>query len=297
MNGAFDPKRWWPAPLLPLGDARDLTLLFVVAALSFLAGLAAIAALASERAAVGWRSELAGSATIIVRAQGAETPDAAALRAVVAVSGLRGVGEVRALEKAKADQLLAPWIGADALPSDLPVPRLVTVELDPKTPATGADLDRALSAAGVDATVDDHSRWSAEIMRAGVIERNVALGLFALLLAILGAVISFATRQGLAARREIVDALHLSGATDGFIARLFQARFARSAAQAGLAGALLAAAMAAALKLTGAGQGLTALLPIAWRDLAAPAPFPVLGALIAAVVARTTATAALKEVP
>jgi cell division transport system permease protein len=297
MSLGFDPKRWWPAPLLPQGDGRDLTLLFVVAALSFLAGLAAIAGLAAERAADGWRSELAGSATIVVRADGVETPDAAALRAVVAVSGLRGVGEVRALEKAKADALLAPWIGPDALPPDLPAPRLVTVDLDPKAPATGADLDRALKAAGVDATVDDHSRWSAEIMRAGALERNVALALFALLLAVLGAVIAFATRQGLAARREVVDALHLSGATDGFIARLFQARFARSVAQAGLLGALLAAGTAALLKLTGAGQGLTALLPIAWRDLAAPAPFPILGALVAAVAARATAIAALKEVP
>ena len=51
----------------------------------------------------------------------------------------------------------------------------------------------------------------------------------------LAAVIAFATRQGLAARRELVEALHLAGATDGYIARLFQARFARSAAQAGLA--------------------------------------------------------------
>jgi cell division transport system permease protein len=297
MSLGFDPKRWWPAPLLPQGDGRDLTLLFVVAALSFLAGLAAIAGLAAERAADGWRSELAGSATIVVRADGVETPDAAALRAVVAVSGLRGVGEVRALEKAKADALLAPWIGPDALPPDLPAPRLVTVDLDPKAPATGADLDRALKAAGVDATVDDHSRWSAEIQRAGALERNVALALFALLLAVLGAVIAFATRQGLAARREVVDALHLSGATDGFIARLFQARFARSVAQAGLLGALLAAGTAALLKLTGAGQGLTALLPIAWRDLAAPAPFPILGALVAAVAARATAIAALKEVP
>ncbi|MFI4933660.1 MAG: cell division protein FtsX [Caulobacterales bacterium] len=297
MSLAFDPKRWWPAPLLPRGDGRDLALLFVVAALSFLAGLSGIAALAGERAAEGWRSELAGSATIVVRAQGVETPDAAAEQAVEAVSAVKGVAEVRALEKSKAEALLAPWIGPGALPPDLPVPRLVTVELDPKAPATGADLDRALRAKGLDATVDDHSRWTADIMRAGLAARAAAAALFVLLLVALGAVIAFATRQGLAARRDVVEALHLAGATDGFIARLFQARFARSAAQAGLLGAVLAVGVAAAMKTMTSDHDLTVLLPIAWRDLAAPAPFPLIGALIAAITARLTAMAVLKEHP
>ena len=172
------------------------------------------------------------------------------------------------------------------------------VELAPKAPASGEAIRQALKAAGLDADVDDHSRWAAQIMRAGVAVEVAGASLFALILAVLGAVIAFATRQGLAARRDVVEALHLAGATDGYIARLFQARFARSAAQAGLAGALLAAAAAAALKLSSAGdEQLTALLPIAWRDLIAPAPFPVLGALVAAVTARMTAMAALAGRP
>ena len=296
MSLAFEPSKWWPAPLLPRGDGRDLSLIFVVAALSFLAGIAAIAGLAGDRAAGGWRSELAGSATVIVYAQGTETPDAAAARAADAVSGVKGVAEAQALEASKANALIAPyWKGA--IPADLPVPRLVTVELDPNAPASGADLERALKAKGVDAEVDDHSRWTADIMRAGAMARGLAFALFTLLLTVLGAVIAFATRQGLAARHDLVEALHLVGATDGAIARLFQARFARSAAQAGLLGALLAVAAAAALKESGVDQGLTALLPIAWTDLAAPAPFPLLGALIAAVTARLTAMAALGKAP
>ena len=295
MSLAFDPNRWWPAPLLPKADGRDLALLFVVAALSFLAGLAAIGAFAGWRAAQGWRSEIAGSATVVVFAQGADTPDAAAARAEEVVSGVKGVAQALPIPPAEAQGLIAPVLKPAP---DLPAPRLISVELDPKSPASGADIDRTLKAAGLDATVDDHSRWSAQIMRAGAAVEGIAAGLFALLLAVLGAVIAFATRQGLAARSEIVDALHLAGATDAFIARLFQARFARSAAQAGLVGAALAAGAAAMVKELGAGdQQLTALLPIAWGDLAAPAPFPILGALVAAITARLTASAALKTRP
>ncbi len=70
MSLAFDVKRWWPAPLLPRQDGRDLALLFVVASLSLLAGLAAVGALAGHRASQGWRSELTGSATVVVRPHG-----------------------------------------------------------------------------------------------------------------------------------------------------------------------------------------------------------------------------------
>jgi cell division transport system permease protein len=298
MSLAFDANKWWPAPLLPRPDGRDWALLFVVAALSFLAGLAAVGALAGGRAAQGWRTELVGSATVIVRAQGADTPDEAAARATDIVSGVKGVAEARALEPAKAQALIAPWIGPGALPPDLPTPRLIAVDLDPKAPATGAEIAAALKAKGIDADVDDHSRWAAQIMRAGAAVEAAAASLFLLILATLGAVVIFATRQGLAARRDIVEALHLSGATDSFIAQLFQARFARAAAQASFAGAALAALAAAALKIASGGdEQLTALLPIAWADLLAPAPFPILGAVVAAVTARLTAMAVLAEHP
>jgi cell division transport system permease protein len=298
MSLAFDATRWMPASLLPSRDGRDLTFLFVVAALSFLAGLAAVGALAGARAAQGWRTELVGSATVIVRAQGQDTADEAAARAAEVVSGVKGVAEARALDAAAAQALIAPWIGGGALPADLPTPRLIAVDLDRKSPATGPQIAQALKAAGLDADVDDHSRWSGQIMRAGAMTQIIAAGLFLLILSVLGAVVGFATRQGLTARRDIVEALHLAGATDSFIARLFQARFARAAAQASLAGAVLAALAAVAVKLSSGGdEQLTALLPIAWTDLLAPAPFPLLGALVAAVTARMTAMAALAEHP
>jgi cell division transport system permease protein len=96
----------------------------------------------------------------------------------------------------------------------------------------------------------------------------------------------------------VVEALHVAGATDTFIAQLFQARFARSAAQATLVGAALAMLAAALVKLATSGDDqLTALLPVAWRDLVAPLPFPLLGALVAAVTGRLTAMAVLKDRP
>ena len=135
MSEMFDPKRWKPAPLLPRKDPRDGALVFVVAVLCFLACLTALGALAANRAAHGWTSQLTGSATVVVRALGAESPDGAAGRAAEALAGVPGVSEARALEKEKAEALLEPWLGREALLDDLPIPRLVAVDLDPKHPA------------------------------------------------------------------------------------------------------------------------------------------------------------------
>ncbi|MET0272873.1 MAG: ABC transporter permease, partial [Phenylobacterium sp.] len=271
------------------------SLIFVVAVLCFLACLTALGVVAADRAASGWSGQLAGEATVIVRPRGGETPDAAAARAAEALAGVPGVTEARALEREKAYDLIRPWLGDVTDLEDLPVPRLVAVTLDGDKPATAADLDRTLKAQGVDAVVDDHSVWIKDIRRAADVARWAGLGIFLLIAGAAAAVVAFATRAGLAARRDVVEVLHLSGADDGFIARLFQIRFARIAAQAGLIGAAAAAAVGAALRLAGGGEGLTPALPVAWSDLLVVLPCPVLAALVAAFAARFTAAALIRE--
>ena len=295
MSQMFDPARWRPAPFLPEAEARDGALIFVVAVLCFLACLTALGVLAADRAAHGWSGQLVGEATVIVRARGGETPDAAAARATEVLAGVAGVAEARALEPEKAYDLIRPWLGDVADLEDLPVPRLVAVTLDDEQPASGAALDRALKAQGLDAVVDDHSVWIEDIRRAAGVVRWAGAGVFLLIAGAAAAVVAFATRAGLAARKDVVEVLHLSGAEDAFIARLFQLRFARIAGLAGLLGAAGAAAVGALARLAGGGEGLTPALPIAWNDLLAVLPCPVLAALVAAVAARLTASALIRE--
>ena len=296
MSETFDPARWRPAPFLPEREARDGALIFVVAVLCFLACLTAMGVLAANRAAAGWTGQLNGEATVIVRPKGGETPDAAAARAAEALSGTAGVTEARALEPAKAYDLIRPWLGDVSDLEDLPVPRLVAVTLDPRHPANARQLNAALQSQNVDATVDDHSVWIKDIQRAGGLVRWLGVLIF-LLIAAAAAVVAFATRAGLAARRDVVEVLHLAGAEDGFIARLFQVRFARLAGLAGLIGAGAAAALGAGLRIAGGGEGLTPALPLAWSDLAAVLPCPLLAALVAAVAARVTAMALIRDMP
>ena len=292
---AQDWTAWKPAPLLPRQDGRDRSLTFVVACLCFLACLSVYAMLASSRAAGGWRRELSASATVQVRPKPGETGGEAAASAAETLAGLPGVSEAQALDRAAAEKLLEPWLGKGNIPDDLPIPHLVTVELDPQHPAGVAAMNAALKAAGLDATVDDHSRWMHDVEASGAAVRGVTLTGTLLVAAAAGAVIAFATRAGLAARRDVVEVLHLSGARDRYIAGLFQRRFAFLAARAGLYGALAAAAATALARGLGGSDGFTPALPFAWSDLAWAAPCPLAAALVAAVAARRTAMSILAE--
>lgn len=292
---AFDPARWRPAPLLPRDGGRSGSLLFVVATLCFLACLTAIGVLASDRAARGWIGQLSGEATVIVRPKRGETPDAAAARAAEALSGTKGVSEARALEPQKAYDLIRPWLGDISDLEDLPVPRLVTVSLDAKAPADARSLAQALKAQDVDASVDDHSVWIKDIERSANLARGLGAAVFVLIALAAGAAIAFATQAGLAARKDVVEVLHLSGAEDRYIAGLFQLRFARMAVLGGVIGAGVAAALAAGLRLAGGAQGLTPALPIAWSDLAVVLVCPLFAAIVAAVAARLTASALIRD--
>jgi len=286
MSEAFDVARWRPAPFLPERETRDRALVFVVAVLCYLACVTGLAVIAADRAASGWSRQLSSEVTVIVRGGAGLTPDAAAAAAAETLAGVPGVSEARALEARKAYDLVRPWIGDVAEVEELPVPRLVAVSLDRKRPPDAATLRRSLKAQGLDAIVDDHSLWLKDVRRAAGIARGLAAVVFLLVAAAAGAVAASATRAGLAAQRPVVEVLRLAGAEEGFIAGLFQARFARAAALAGTIGAAAAALTGAALRLAGGGEGLTPALPFAWVDLLAVLPCPVLAALVAGLAAR-----------
>lgn len=270
--------------LLSRDAAGETWLAAVIAALCFIACLAAIGAAAGERAAHGWAGRLRAEATVQVRPRVDETGAAAAGRAAETLAGLDGVEEAEAMDRATAERLLRPWVGEAAL-ADLPVPHLVTVRLDRDAPASAVVMSRALAEAGLDATVDDHRLWRGEVERSAAVLSALALAVFLLTALAAAAAVVYATRAGLQAQRQAVETLSLSGASDGAIARLFMRRYGLLASGAGAVGALAAAGVAGLLRGVGGEGGLTAALPVAWSDLALVVLCPLLSGAVAAAAA------------
>jgi cell division transport system permease protein len=242
-----------------------------------------------------WQSDVAREMTIQVRPVSGRDIEADVKKATDLARAAPGVVEVRPYTRAESARLLEPWLGTGLALDDLPVPRLVTLDLDKDAPASAAELQEALKADNIDAVVDDHSLWIKDIVRAGLWARAAAIGVFALTACAAAAVIAYAARSALAARHEIVEVLHVSGAQDQFIAGLLLRRFAGMAFGAGVLAAAAAAAVGAGARALGGGEGLTPALPVAWIDLAALLPCPLLAALVAALAARFAALNLLKS--
>jgi cell division transport system permease protein len=278
--------------LLPRDAAGETWLAAVIAVLCFMACLACVGAVAADRAAHGWARQLKAEATVQVRPRVGETGLAAAGRAAETLSSVPGVSEAAAMDRKTAEDLLRPWLGEAVLP-DLPLPFLVTVRLDQKAPASTIVLSRALAEAGLDASVDDHSLWRGEVERSAALITALSLAAFLLIACAAGAAIVYATRAGLQAQRSVIETLSLSGATEAYVASLFQTRFGLLAAGAGVIGSLAAAVLIAGLRALGGPGGLTAALPLAWSDILLLSPCPLLAATVALVAARIAAQTTL----
>jgi cell division transport system permease protein len=282
--------------LLPLEDAREAALFFVVGALCFLAALAALSAKSTYGAARAWTAQVEGEFTVSLSGADASAADMAAKL----LAGIEGVETARAFSDAEINALLEPNFGQSGLPEDLPVPRLIAVTAEAGADDLGPGLSTALNAAGYTAAVDSHGEWAGDVRHMLSVSRIVALSIVALLSATAIAVIAFATHAALLARRDIVDVLHIAGAKDRFIAGLFQRRFWLLGLRAGTVGALLALASVAlliALGRSGAERnGLLPQLSLDFHDLAVLVVTPVLAGLAARLAAGVTVRRALRTV-
>ena len=282
--------------LLPLEDAREASLFFVVGALCFLAALAALSAKSTYGAARAWTAQVEGEFTVSLSGADASAADMAAKL----LAGIEGVETARAFSDAEINALLEPNFGQSGLPEDLPVPRLIAVTAEAGADDLGPGLSTALNAAGYTAAVDSHGEWAGDVRHMLSVSRIVALSIVALLSATAIAVIAFATHAALLARRDIVDVLHIAGAKDRFIAGLFQRRFWLLGLRAGTVGALLALASVAlliALGRSGAERnGLLPQLSLDFHDLAVLVVTPVLAGLAARLAAGVTVRRALRTV-
>jgi len=234
------PPKGGAGALLPPDAGRDRPLFVVAAILVFLACIAALGARGAWQQAETWTSDLETSLTIQIRPVDERDIEADAQQAAEIISAIGGVDRAVARDRAYAEALVAPWLGEGNIPDDLPLPLLVDVRLESGAELAVSDLQTALDNAGLAASVDDHAQWAQAVRRAAGFARTLALALLTLLTGAAAAVVAFAARASLAARVDVIDALHLSGAEDRFIAALFQRRFFMLGLKSGTAGALIA---------------------------------------------------------
>lgn len=267
---------------------------WVIAIMVFLTVLAAAAGLALSAAAGGLGDQIAGRVTIQIVEADKVTRDAQADAAARAAQALPGVTRVAPVSDAEIRRLLDPWLGSGGL--DLPAPALIDVDL--ADPNSLSRLQAAVMGAAPAARIDAHARWLAPLRDLIGTLRWLAAGLVILMGVATAACVVLAARAALNTHRETIDVLHLLGATDNQIARLFQRRIALDALFGGGLGFLTGVAVLALLstRIGAVGSDLVGSARLsagAWLALTA---VPLAGALVATAAARLTIERALRQI-
>ena len=237
------------APLIPGDSVMGRSLVVVIAIMTFLACLTAGAALLVADASQAWRSDVLRDATIQVKPRSGDDVESLVAKAVAIAAQSPSVESARALSQAESEKLLEPWLGTGLDLSQLPIPRLILVRLRGQRSDDLSTLRSALVSAVPQAALDDHRMWAARLGTMASAVVTLAAALFALMIVAMGAAIGFATHGAVAGNREIVEVLHLVGASNVFIAREFEIHFRRLGFRGATIGGLAAIAFFATASL------------------------------------------------
>lgn len=213
------------APIVPKNSISGRALVAVIAIMTFLASLTVGAVMMVIAAASMWQSDVAREVTIQVRLVAGKNIEQSVQRAVEIAQATPGVASVQALSKEESGRLLEPWLGSGVALDNLPVPRLIIVQVAPRRPPDLAALRAMLAAEAPGANLDDHRGFIQRLRAMSDTAMAIGLAILALVFAATVLSVSFATRGAMATNRSTVEVLHLIGAKDSYIAGQFQRHF------------------------------------------------------------------------
>jgi cell division transport system permease protein len=287
--------------LLPLTREPSTKLLpWIIGVMVYLAVLIFAGALLMAGTASRWDRELTNGLTVQIPPGDGE--DAAALDEKVAgvekvLRDTAGIAAVKAIPAAVTAAALEPWLGTATEMKDLPLPRVIEVQLADGAKVDADALIAALDKASPGVVIDNHDFWRNQVITLiGGLETlaTVTIGLIGF--TAMAAVI-FATRSSVAIQRDVIEVLHLIGATDAYVAHEFQRQAFRISLGGSVLGTILALATMLLMGRLAANLD-TALMPNLsleiWQAILLWA-VPLMATLIATVTARRTVLNALRR--
>ena len=292
--------------VLPPETGSGAPLLMVIAAMCYLAALTVCGVLSVNQAVSDWTSELEQTITVqidpvILESGELESAEMRLQRAINILLAEPGIENAKAISQDEAMRMLEPWLGTTDIADELPIPRLIEVDLDTSTGLDLAELEQRISAQIPGATIDDHTRWNEQILVFADFLETIAFTILALIIATTIAIIVFATRAGLDAREDIVEVLHLIGARDDYIAQEFQyqnLKLGLYASLIGMGGAFVTLILLAAAGGLFGASGQTYLLPpveITFNAILSLLIVPIAAAAVIATTTRITVVRVLEK--
>jgi cell division transport system permease protein len=276
---------------------------WIIATLMMLTLLAAAAGLMLSHSANAIGAAIAGRVTVQITTSDPAKRNQQAKALSEQAAGAEFISSARAVQTKELEATLGQWFGSDnaedpALKS-LPLPALVDLDLvDGNREEQLAELQKLVSSISKDARIIPHAEWLEPIERLIRSLAWVSMLMVVLITAASAAVVIMTARAALSTHFSTIEMLHMIGATDQQISRLFQHRIAIDTSY----GIALGSAVAGFILLiiswqwSSISSGLASTATIGGWGWALLLALPLLAIALAALTARQTLLAALKKI-
>ncbi len=268
---------------------------WVIAIMMFLTALALAGGLAMGGAAARLGQDLGRQVTIQIVVADPARREQEANAALHVLGRQEGVTAVHRLGEAEMQALLRPWLGNAGLDHDLPLPAMIDLDLAAGGRARFDTITKAVTSVAPHSRLDDHASWLSPLV--GLIRSLGVLagGIVALMVGATAAAVVLAARSALNTHRQTIDVMHMMGATDVQVARLFQRRLALDALFGATLGLVSAVAVILLIgrRIAEIGSGLVGSIELPSTAWAALLTLPLVAGLLALAVARITVQRAL----
>ena len=209
---------------LPLKQASPFFLAWIAMLMTFVATLTLFASMSLTNIISHWNGVISGSLTIqqpTYDLLGLDRQEDA-LKELQAISELLEqqsfVESFHILDDAQMEALMSPWLGDLSQMNELPIPKLIDVQLKKDIPFSLEMLKNEINVLAPYAKVDSHRIWLSHLVDiAGGIQKTIFVIIVLLILTTAFTVI-YTTRSTLLLQENTLDLLQLMGAKDSSIA-------------------------------------------------------------------------------
>ena len=114
-------------------------------------------------------------------------------------------------------ELMTPWLGEDAVVSQLPLPKLIDVSVDANHPPMLEQLKADLAATVPEALLDSHRIWLGDLIRFANALLTLIVFILILLFITVAITVIYTTNASLSIQEYILSLVHMLGAQDLYI--------------------------------------------------------------------------------
>ena len=213
-------------------DASALFLPWMIMLMVFFAALATAGVLSLNSMVGRWGAAVSGSLTVqILPAQENGKTDRLQMQretdqVLTLLRRTAGVSSARVLTERQLKDLLKPWLNEAVLTDDLPLPRLIDVQLIENAKIDLNELSERMSVAAPHASMDVHKLWMGKLYKLATALEMLGSTILSLVFATTSLIVVYVTVSSFRVHRPIVELLHQMGAHDGFISRRYAERIA-----------------------------------------------------------------------